>query len=256
MTDITSINTDLAASDARHLTDRIRAALDTTWQMIRDAYLGRAWVALGYTSWDDYTTQEFGTARLRIPREERQEWVGSLRESGLTVRAIAQGTGLGIGTVHRALPHAPVPDGTGGDERDERHDFPAADEWSPDEGFIESQVQYDDGEWSREVEVSEPPLTNYNTGEIIEQESTRPVTGLDGKTYNVPTDRQTRRRSLVDEAYTANRALFVAISAIQTIKADDRFTRNKADIEAALQPGIRLALEVLVDLTIDPRKDS
>lgn len=254
MTDITSISTDLAAQDARHLTDRIRAALDTTWQMIRDAYLGRAWVALGYTSWDDYTTQEFGTARIRIPREERQEWVGSLRDSGLSIRAIAQATALSVGTIHAEAQvfkteHVSPP------VSDEHHDFPSADEWSPDEGFIESQVQYDDGEWSRDLEVSEPPLTNYNTGEVIEREQSRSITGLDGKKYNASTDRQTRRRSLVEEAHAANRNLHVAVSAIQSIVSDDRFNSNKADIQAALQPSIRLAVEVLDNLYITPNEE-
>ncbi len=69
-----------------------------------------AWPALGYETWDAYCTAEFGTARLRLPREERQEVVASLRESGLSVRAISSATGIGIGTVHREL--ATVPNGT------------------------------------------------------------------------------------------------------------------------------------------------
>jgi transcriptional regulator with XRE-family HTH domain len=44
--------------------------------------------------------------------EERQEVVASLRESGLSIRAIAAATGAGVGTVHREL--ATVPDGTVG----------------------------------------------------------------------------------------------------------------------------------------------
>jgi len=78
---------------ARHLTDRIKVALDASWELIKEAYVTRAWAALGYAAWDEYCTREFGNARLRLPREERQEVVASLRESGLSLRAIAAATG-------------------------------------------------------------------------------------------------------------------------------------------------------------------
>jgi len=42
----------------------------------------------------------FGTSRLRLPREERAEVVASLRESGLSIRAIAAATGLNKETVN------------------------------------------------------------------------------------------------------------------------------------------------------------
>jgi len=89
-----------SASEARDLTDRIKVAVEGTWQLIKHAYLGRAWSALGYSSWDDYCTQEFGTSRLRLPREERQEVVSSLREIGMSVRAIAAATGHSKNTIN------------------------------------------------------------------------------------------------------------------------------------------------------------
>jgi hypothetical protein len=94
--------TDLALpteQQARALTDRIKVAVEGTWLLIQEAYTSRAWAALGYDTWDAYCSAEFGTARLRLPREERQEVVASLRESGLSVRAIASATGSSIGTV-------------------------------------------------------------------------------------------------------------------------------------------------------------
>lgn len=93
----------LSAADARSLTDRIKVAVDGTWLLIQEAYTSRAWTALGYGSWDEYCTREFGTARLRLPREERQEVVASMRENGLSVRAISSATGLSVGTVHSDL---------------------------------------------------------------------------------------------------------------------------------------------------------
>lgn len=91
------------AEQARDLTDRIKIAVDGTWQLVKQAYMSRAWAALGYSSWDDYCTREFGTSRLRLPREERQEVVASLRDTGMSVRAIASATGYGRDTVAREL---------------------------------------------------------------------------------------------------------------------------------------------------------
>jgi transposase-like protein len=89
--------------EARALTDRIKIAVEGTWQLIREAYTSRTWAVLGYDTWDAYCTAEFGETRLRLPREERQEVVASLRDSGLSVRAIASATGLSRGTVSNSL---------------------------------------------------------------------------------------------------------------------------------------------------------
>ncbi|MGA5869306.1 hypothetical protein [Streptomyces cinereoruber] len=87
---------------ARALTDRIKIAVEGTWQLIREAYTSRSWAVLGYDTWDAYCTAEFGETRLRLPREERQEVVASLRENGLSTRAIASATGLSQSTIARA----------------------------------------------------------------------------------------------------------------------------------------------------------
>src|SRR5699024_9649141 len=73
------------------------------YQLIETAYLGRVWVSLGYATWDDYVRREFGNLSLRPPLEERQEVVQSLRESGLSTRAIGSATQLSPRTVRRAL---------------------------------------------------------------------------------------------------------------------------------------------------------
>lgn len=85
---------------ARDLTDRIKAAAEAIWQLIAQAYLDRAWEALEYGSWDDYCAREFGDCRLRLPREERREIVASMRELGMSTRAIAAATGMSVGSVH------------------------------------------------------------------------------------------------------------------------------------------------------------
>jgi len=100
---------EMTPDEARQVTDRIRTALGVAWELVADAYQRRAWAAMGYPSWDAYTSAEFGAARLRLPREERQEVVASLRDAGLSIRAIAAATGHGVNTVQRDL--AGVSDG-------------------------------------------------------------------------------------------------------------------------------------------------
>lgn len=89
--------------EARALTDRIKIAVEGTWQLIREAYTSRTWAVLGYDTWDAYCTAEFGETRLRLPREERREVVASLRDSGLSVRAIAAATGVNRETIRQEV---------------------------------------------------------------------------------------------------------------------------------------------------------
>ncbi len=89
---------------AREITDEIKALVEDVWGLIVQAYRRRAWAALGYDSWDNYCAAEFKSAQLRLPREERQEVVLSLRESGgMSTRAIAAATGTDQRTVRRDL---------------------------------------------------------------------------------------------------------------------------------------------------------
>jgi hypothetical protein len=94
---------DLSAEDARGKVDTVKALVSDAWSEVADLYRGRAWLALGYPSWDALCDAEFEGARIRLPREERREVVGSLREAGLSVRAIAAATGASVGNVHDDL---------------------------------------------------------------------------------------------------------------------------------------------------------
>jgi hypothetical protein len=92
----------MTADDARELVGLINAQLADLWDNVTRLYAGRGWLALGYGSWDEMCRAEFDTSHLRIPRSERAETVASLREAGLSVRAIAAATGDSVGTVHAA----------------------------------------------------------------------------------------------------------------------------------------------------------
>lgn len=94
------------AEEAREVTDRIRTGMESVYHLIRSAYRGRAWAALGYGSWDEYVTREFGNLHLRPPLEERQQVMVSLREVGMSTRAIATATQVSEATVRRDLASA------------------------------------------------------------------------------------------------------------------------------------------------------
>lgn len=173
----------MTRDEAETLTSRIKIALDGTWELIRDAYMGRVWVPLGYETWDDYTVSEFGATRLRLPKEERQQAVASLRDCGLSVRAIASGLGVSKNTVTADLSQTGTPE--------------PVEKMRPDEvaalvrgGFVESIDEL--------VEVSGLNV-NTRTGEVIEDapvvtehtvtEKVKTTIGLDGKEYKRPEPR-------------------------------------------------------------------
>lgn len=93
----------LNAENARELTRKIRVGLEGTYALIIDAFKGRAWTALGYPTWDAYCQGEFGALSLQPPREERQQVILSLREAGMSVRAIGSATDISHMTVVRDL---------------------------------------------------------------------------------------------------------------------------------------------------------
>lgn len=90
---------ELTADEARELVDGIKSRVADVWRSVTIAYTGRAWLALGYRTWDEMCETEFDGARIRLPREERTEVIGSLREAGMSIRAIAAATGLAKDTV-------------------------------------------------------------------------------------------------------------------------------------------------------------
>lgn len=93
----------LDAELARELTRKIRVGLEGTYALIVDAFKGRAWVGLGYPTWDAYCQGEFGALSLQPPREERHHVLMSLREAGMSVRAISSAVDISKDTVAREL---------------------------------------------------------------------------------------------------------------------------------------------------------
>lgn len=216
----------LTATDARALTDRIKVGVEAVWDLITQAYVERAWGVLGYSSWDDYCTREFGTSRLRLPREERSEVVASLRESGLSIRAIAAATGDSPRTVRRSLESggayatpAPAPF-TGMDSTD------LLDELTDD--FEAREVICEQSADSRFISDNE--LAELNTP-VPEPIAPKPITGIDGKTYTPKsTQKEPRRKPLEAGFFDATMRLNKAVTSLENLGKDDRLPRNKDQV--------------------------
>jgi hypothetical protein len=99
--------TDVSLSPVEHARARARAdqirlgiaAIAELPTLIVDAAKARDDLALGYASWDAYCDGEFRSSMLRLPRDERAEVVGQLREAGLSYRMIGSALGVSHPTV-------------------------------------------------------------------------------------------------------------------------------------------------------------
>lgn len=94
---------DMSPAGAEQVTLQIRSMMERAWEYIAIAYQGRAHIALGYESWDEYVDDRLGDLRLTVPREERGAVVQSLSRAQMSLRAIAKVLGVDVATVHRAL---------------------------------------------------------------------------------------------------------------------------------------------------------
>jgi hypothetical protein len=58
----------LSQTEARRLTDEVKADAQRLWAKLLSLYEGRAHIALGYSSWADYCEQEFNIGKTRAHR--------------------------------------------------------------------------------------------------------------------------------------------------------------------------------------------
>jgi hypothetical protein len=108
MTDIQTIE----LGEARRRLDRVKSGVERIWDDMVALYRGRAWIALGYASWDALCDSELGGARIALPRQQRQEVVCDLRQSGMSTRAIASAVGFDHATVARDIASSTVANAT------------------------------------------------------------------------------------------------------------------------------------------------
>ena len=199
----------LTEAEAKKLTAEIVRSAEVVWTLVSLAYSRRAWTALGYDSWNDYCMNEFESCRLGLPREQRAGVVASLRESGLSVRAISAVTGSSVGTVHaeiasRVQNRTPEP----------QSDLPPGAPTESTPGMTDRVQSALDRARRRESEI----------------------VGTDGKSYSAsksPSKSPSNprpRRPLPDAWSAAVRDLDKAVQKLDRLTADDRFGRNRANL--------------------------
>lgn len=203
------MSTPAIANAARTRVDRIKTGVEVVWSLIVESYQARDWESLGYGTWDEMCTREFGTSRLRLPREERAETIGSLRDAGLSLRAIAAVTGNSKDTVARALV-AVSPE------------TPDVDVVEP-HGFAEKIA----------AELAASDVDHAATAESISGPAK--VTGIDGKSYSPAVQRAPYRKSLPDVARAAGFELRKATERIERLVSDDRYRANEKQVADAMR---------------------
>jgi len=90
----------LTCDEARALTDILKAKFDEIAPLILRAYLGQAFKALGYSTWEQYCNGELGGG-ITLPLDARRAVVAELTREGMTTRPIASALGTTQSTVTR-----------------------------------------------------------------------------------------------------------------------------------------------------------
>ena len=202
----------VSADYARQLTDRIKVAAEGTWQLLMEAYTVGAHLALGYGSWDDYCTREFGALRLKLPREDRVETVQSLRSAGLSIRAIASATGHSVNTIQADMAQV------------YQSDTPL-----PARSYSAEPASADhDG-------LAAAVAAELAAGDEAHAEQAKAVQGIDGKTYPAQQKRAPYRKPLPDVARNAGFELRKSMERIERLFDDDRYRSNAEQVATALR---------------------
>ena len=93
---------DITREEARRRTDEFKVHTEAWLTELVSLHDDEVWWALGYISWDDYCSSEFGS--IRLPRgASRTGAVLTMRQASLSIRDIGSALGLSRGTVQREL---------------------------------------------------------------------------------------------------------------------------------------------------------
>lgn len=168
---------------ALELTKKIRQARKDLTDLVIQAFDGKAWIPLGYNSWDDYCAAEFKSDYLRLPKEERIQAVTRRKQAGMSNRAIASSLGVAHSTVVNDLKQGGQnrpPDkitGTDGKSYSAKHDNPAPKEQRNkviDENVAEAESRMlDEGRIPPKIELSEQKSTLLDGDAITEEVARR-----------------------------------------------------------------------------------
>ena len=170
----------LTYDEARALTDEINNDTLQASIKVAQAWQGQAWKPLGYKSWEDYADAELPL--LGSNQANRHVLLVSLRNVGMSTRAIAAVTGLHHSTIARGVANA-TPEITGTDGKTYPATRPPLATNSKGEGDDDTGSDGEIGgpelpESELSPKTSTPPETVGLTGETVEQtepQSSAPV---------------------------------------------------------------------------------
>lgn len=236
--------TALDATDARALTDQIKAAerldrrirlmattindgLSKLYELVEAAKASSIHLTLGYPSWTAYMVDAC-KVEIKLDRDRRRELVGWLSGEGMSQRAIADVVGISKNTVTSDIGQV----SQSGTPEEDVDDLAAALVALPAEQFTVAVDAIIDGG----VKEHAPA-----------------VRGLDGKTYPraqprpepPPTPKKPRRKPITDQATTAGWELRKAVERVKRIADDDRFDRHIETLDGQLGRHLVYAVEIL-----------
>jgi hypothetical protein len=91
---MTALVPHMSEASARASVERARTHLEAAAEEVVRQINGRAWIALGYESWDDMREAEYRGAAVIVPRADRPELVARLRAEGLSQKQIGDTIGV------------------------------------------------------------------------------------------------------------------------------------------------------------------
>lgn len=96
----------MSEASARTSVERALTHLEAAAEEVVRQINGRAWLALGYESWDEMREAEYKGAAVIVPRADRPELVARLRQEGLSQQQIGNTLGVAKSTVQTDLDKA------------------------------------------------------------------------------------------------------------------------------------------------------
>jgi len=240
------------ANDATRRRDRIKLLLSTMTtttekiaELLEAAQADGDHRALGYASWTAYVAGEYAESLAGLSAAARRPAVAALAEGGLSTRAIAEIAGVGQSTVGRDLQvtRSGSP-GEAGPVRsaklEQRREFFDSDEEMRD-AEVMADASDDDFEAALTAAREQDDLSREN---VTANLPAKRVTGTDGKSYSARAEPRKPRRSPLPDSYRrAVWELQKSVERLERLHADDRFTTNRALLDAAYRHPVTDSLD-------------
>jgi hypothetical protein len=201
-------------------TENIAKAGSTFGKLLLEAYKGRIWFAMGYTTWQQYLDGEFGGAPLQLPRDKRKIEALELAKGGMSTRAIAAATGVSKSSVANDIV-----------ESSTVHKLDSSNELPPTDDSTPPDLDGIDGD-----------PCNIIDGQVVSSdEIPRTTIGLDGKERAVTAKPVQPKDTVVDIA-SVTRVIAKDIANITVRLGDvidrDDYVANEAVVDQAMKQAI------------------